>query len=210
MSSTNATSVTSAATSTNTSGSGSLPNGTNYFFGFLIAFIAFLFVFLSLGLFARRRRMRLMREFLLYGGTEDDGPGIAQTEPVLWQPAYTDARGSQWSDIMVRCSMIDTGYHNDALQPLSSSLVQREELVNEKTPAEATPPRNPLTAFLGFPPSKPRRKSPQRILVTEGMNIAVMINMPQPPEARREEDEPPECQIGTLMVPWKDADLVQT
>jgi hypothetical protein len=98
------------ATDTSTaSGTPSLPpsnnnqlaSGTNYFFGFLIAFIAFLFVFLSLGLLARRRRMRLMHDFLLYGES-DHLPTISQTEPLMWQPTYIAGDGRLWSDIMVR------------------------------------------------------------------------------------------------------------
>ncbi|CAK5265777.1 unnamed protein product [Mycena citricolor] len=44
-------------------------SGSTYYFGFLVAFLAFLFLFLSLGLLARRRRMHLMREMMLYGRT---------------------------------------------------------------------------------------------------------------------------------------------
>lgn len=91
-------------------------SGTNYFFGFLVAFIAFLFIFLSLGLLARRRRMRLMRDFMLYGPDDDGHSQIPQTEPVLWQPAYTDAKGPLWGDIMVRQSFIRR-CRADALPP---------------------------------------------------------------------------------------------
>jgi len=167
-------------------------SGTNYFFGFLVAFIAFLFIFLSLGLLARRRRTRLIREFLMYGPDEDGNPRIPQTEPVLWQPAYTDAKGARWADIM----------------PLSSSLVRRD-VVDEKTPAEEPPrpSRIPLLVYIGIMTRKPQQTAPTKIKVTEAMDIAVVINMPRPPDAPLEEDEPPECQIGTLKVPWKDESL---
>lgn len=85
-----------------TSSSNQLASGTNYFFGFLIAFIAFLFVFLSLGLLARRRRIRLMQDFLLYGPDDDHSPAISQTEPLMWEPVYADAKRPVWTDIMVR------------------------------------------------------------------------------------------------------------
>jgi len=135
--------------------------------------------------------MRLMRDFLLYGPDDSDLPNISQTEPRMWQPSYTDAKGQLWSNIM----------------PLSTSLVQRE-VVDDKTPKEVPPPRlsrNPL--FLFRRPRPP--DGPKKILVTEGMNIAVMINMPQAPEVF-EEDDRHEYQIGVLHVPWKDENLPQT
>ncbi|KAJ6593948.1 hypothetical protein B0H19DRAFT_1092990 [Mycena capillaripes] len=180
-----------------------LSPGTNYFFGFLIAFIAFLFVFLSLGLLARRRRMRLMRDFLLYGPDDSGLPNISQTEPMMWQPSYTDAKGQLWSNIMV-CSLVCEDakhYICNEPQPLSTSLVQREA-VDDKTPKEVPPPRLSRNLFFLF--RKPRPPDgPRKILVTEGMNIAVMINMPQAPEVL-EEDDRHEYQIGVLRVPWKD------
>ncbi|KAJ7901881.1 hypothetical protein B0H14DRAFT_3422557 [Mycena olivaceomarginata] len=183
------------ATDTSTaSGTPSLPpsnsqlaSGTNYFFGFLIAFIAFLFVFLSLGLLARRRRMRLMHDFLLYGES-DHLPTISQTEPLMWQPTYIAGDGRLWSDIM----------------PLSTSLVQRE-VIDDKTPAEDAP----------RPSRKPwrmntRRKGPQKIQVTEAMDIAVMIELPQAPDALEKAEGIHEYQIGMLRVPWKDENLPET
>jgi len=172
--------------------SGQLSNGTNYFFGFLIAFIAFLFVFLSLGLLARRRRMRLMADFLLYGPDSDDShlPNITQTEPSMWQPTYEEAKGKQWSAIM----------------PLSTSLVWRD-VVDEKAAEEmphAPRRRNPFVPYLGL---SPPRTLPPTIKVPEAMDIAVMINMPQAPEAL-EEDGILEYQIGMLQVPWKDESLL--
>jgi len=175
-------SETSQSPSNNGSSGGLGPSsGTNYFFGFLIAFIAFLFVFLSLGLFARRRRMRIMQEFLLYG-PDGDFPNITQTEPRMWQPQYTPAlQGQLWSEIM----------------PLSTSLVQREEI--RKIPIEEPPRPSRL-----FPPAKTRRQGPQKIQVTEAMNIAVVIELPQAPEALQEAEGIHEYQIGLLQVPWKD------
>jgi hypothetical protein len=98
------TSLPSASSSLPTPPPNQLASGANYFFGFLIAFIAFLFVFLSLGLLARRRRMRLMRDFMLYGPDDSDLPNILQTEPVMWEPLYAEAKGQLWSQIMV-CSV---------------------------------------------------------------------------------------------------------
>ncbi|KAJ7251475.1 hypothetical protein B0H12DRAFT_1324040 [Mycena haematopus] len=181
MSSTMSSTVSSTATDASETGSSppSIGSGTNYFFGFLIAFIAFLFVFLSLGLLARRRRLRIMRDFLLYG--DDDSPNITQTEPLMWQPMYTMAEGQLWSDIM----------------PLSISLVQR--VVDDKV---EEPPHPSRSRYLGFPSLK-TPNGPQKIQVTEAMNIAVMIELPQAPEAL-EEVGIHEYQIGILHVPWKD------
>ncbi|KAJ6612735.1 hypothetical protein B0H10DRAFT_2051713 [Mycena sp. CBHHK59/15] len=162
-----------------------LASGTNYFFGFLIAFIAFLFLFLSLGLLARRRRMQLQQEFLLYGSDDDLLP---QTEPLMWQPTYTEAKGQLWSAIM----------------PLSSAIHMREA-------SPPRPTRNPFVVYFGFPAMKPSRKGPRRIKasVPEALQVAVMINMPKSPEVYREDDRK-EYQIGTLQLPWKVEDFSGT
>ncbi|KAJ7045564.1 hypothetical protein C8F04DRAFT_1388180 [Mycena alexandri] len=160
-------------------------SSSSYFFGFLIAFIAFLFVFLSLGLVARRRRMRLMRDFLLYG--PDDAPDIPAAEPLMWQPSYAEAQGQLWSDIM----------------PLSTSLVQHE-VVDDKAPAEVPPPpsSNPFVTFFGFSTNPPRKPSLRKIHITEALNIAVVIEMPQ--DSPLKEAEGHEYLIGTLQAPWKE------
>jgi len=123
--------------------------------------------------------MRLMRDFLLYGSDENDPP-IPQTEPLMWQPVYAEAEGQLWSDLM----------------PLSTSLVQRE-VIDDKTPPEVPPPSRNLFV-------KTRRKRPQKIQVTEAMNIAVMIELPRAPEALEEAEGIHEYQIGILRIPWKD------
>ncbi|KAJ7691605.1 hypothetical protein B0H17DRAFT_1201022 [Mycena rosella] len=183
-----------AATGTPPPSQGTLPSSTNYFYGFLIAFLIFLISFGGLHFIARRRRARLMREFALHGG-DDGGVSVWQTEPVMWQPSYVGTKVPLWGNIM----------------PLSSTLIQHD--VIEEKAAPASPPRNPLAAFFGIPPMKPRRMDSNIVKVTEGMNIAIMINMPQAPGAppAPEEDEiPPVCEIGMLQVPWTDADLPQT
>lgn len=91
-------------------------------------------------------------------------------------------------------------------QPLSTSLVWRD-VVDEKAPEEmphAPRRRNPFVPYLGL---SPPRTLPPTIKVPEAMDIAVMINMPQAPEAL-EEDGILEYQIGMLQVPWKDESLL--
>ncbi|KAK7057127.1 hypothetical protein R3P38DRAFT_1161605 [Favolaschia claudopus] len=172
--------TTSVATNNN-----QLASGTNYFFGFLVAFIAFLFVFLSLGVLARRRRLRLMRDFLLYA--DDDSPVITQTEPLMWQPSYSPPKGTRWNEIM----------------PLSSHLVQHE-MVDKTDIQIPTSRRNPLAAYLGFSPLRTRPRPPDTVQVTDGMRIAVMVQMPQSPAALDDPDNIHEYQIGTVQVPWTD------
>ncbi|KAJ7188185.1 hypothetical protein C8R46DRAFT_1205375 [Mycena filopes] len=194
----------SSTTSVDSSSSAAVPaqptatlSSSSYFFGFLVAFIAFLMVFLSLGVIARRRRMRLMRDLLMYG---DDAPEIPNTAPLMWEPSFVEARSElcNWRDVM----------------PLSTVVVQREvvddkALVDEE-PATPTGPRNLLVKFFGFPP-KPRRKpTPKKIRITEAMNIAVMIEMPQEPATLKAEEEGHEYHIGTLRVPWTAGDLRRT
>ncbi|KAF7315618.1 Lateendosome to vacuole transport-family protein [Mycena indigotica] len=156
---------------------------SNYFVAFLIAFILFLFVFLSLGLLARRRRLRMMRDFALYG--PDDANQIPQTEPEMWEPRYLDASKPRWSNVM----------------PLSASYIRREVVEEiEKTDSEQQIPRrrwpNPLPAsLLGRKLSDDRRRKTN---VTEGLSLAVMIAMPQP------ESTEPVYDIGSLRIPWKE------
>ncbi|KAJ7783227.1 hypothetical protein B0H16DRAFT_1495996 [Mycena metata] len=163
-------------------------SSSSYFFGFLIAFIAFLFVFLSLGVVGRRRRIRLMQDFPLYG--PDDAPNIPDTEPLMWQPLYAEAQGQLWSDIM----------------PLSTCLVQREA-VDDKAPAEVPlpPSRPPFVTLFGFSTNPPRKHSLGKIHITEALDIAVVIEMPRDSAAL--EEAGPEYHIGTLQIPWKDEAL---
>ncbi|KAF7361850.1 hypothetical protein MVEN_00529500 [Mycena venus] len=123
--------------------------------------------------------------FCYMGRTTAISPNISQTEPLMWQPSYVEAKGQLWSDIM----------------PLSTSLVQRE-VIDDKTPPE--PPRPSRNPFVVLPRIKTRSKHPPKIKVTEGMNIAVMIEMPQAPETLQDAEGVPEYQIGMLRVPWKD------
>jgi len=126
--------------------------------------------------------MRLLHDFLLYG--DDDSPNITQTEPLIWQPTYTVAKGPLWNDIM----------------PLSTSLIQRT--IGGKTPFDE-PPRHTRSRYLGLPSTK-IPNGPESIRVTEAMSIAVMIELPQAPEALEEAVGIHEYQIGILHVPWKD------
>ncbi|KAJ7104445.1 hypothetical protein B0H15DRAFT_810054 [Mycena belliarum] len=168
------------------------PSSTNYFYGFLIAFLCFLICFGALHVMARRRRAILIRDFLLYGDDDSGGAKITQKEPSMWQPTYVEARAARWADIM----------------PLSTTLVQHDVLIDEKPFSPR--PRNPLVAYLGGITSK---QQPGSVIsqVTMGMNIAVMINMPCAPGRRKEgedeDDDIPEYQIGTVRVPWTDERL---
>jgi len=169
--------------------SSQLTSGTNYFFGFLIAFIAFLFVFLSLGLLARRRRMRLMHEYLLHG-PDDADLKFPQTEPEMWQPPYAEAKGQMWNDMM----------------PLAATPVRRDVVEEFPKADESDGARwhNPFVVYFGFPAAKPRRNGRRKTKVTEALNIAVMISMPQAPDSREEKGDRNEYQIGMLKVPWRD------
>ncbi|KAJ7072282.1 hypothetical protein C8F01DRAFT_238279 [Mycena amicta] len=79
------------------------------------------FVFLSLGLLARRRRTRLTREVSL--------DGAMQSEPEMWQPLYRAATKPTWSDVI----------------PLSASYIWREVVED----FQEEPPRRRL-AVLGI------------------------------------------------------------
>ncbi|KAJ7485631.1 hypothetical protein FB451DRAFT_1554500 [Mycena latifolia] len=191
-----ATSSSPTATDTSTAppggggGGGALPSSTNYFYGFLIAFLCFLLSFGALHLMARRRRARLMRDFLLYGPDDAEGGGgasrIAQEEPLLWQPSYTTAEAPRWGEIM----------------PLSTTLLTRAVPLNAEKSSTPPPPPRSLAAYLRSPFTRPHQEDPPTRTVTEALNISIMVRMPHPPETR--EEDVPEYQVGTISVPWTD------
>ncbi|KAF7376187.1 hypothetical protein MSAN_00033800 [Mycena sanguinolenta] len=82
--------------------------------------------------------------------------------------------------------------------PLSTSLIQRT--VDGKLPFDE-PPHHVRSRHLG---SAKIPKGPESVRVTEAMSIAVMIELPQAPEALEAAAGIHEYQIGILHVPWKD------
>lgn len=80
-----------------------MQRGANYFFGFLITFVALLLIFVGCGVGSRRRTAARRRAMMLNGmdGWGDGtGAGITQTEPSFWEPKFADG-GDRWDAIMV-------------------------------------------------------------------------------------------------------------
>ncbi|CAK5265748.1 unnamed protein product [Mycena citricolor] len=153
-------------------------SGSTYYFGFLVAFLAFLFLFLSLGLLARRRRMHLMREMMLYG-SDDDTRVRLMAVPVISQPLYTRLGATSG---------------RTSWRPLSASMVKRDVIDDKSPPATRT--QRGRRVRHGTPSSS--------ILVSRhGNNLAGTPVMPQPPDAA-DDPERPYFEMGVLHVPWTD------
>ncbi|KAF9269602.1 hypothetical protein L218DRAFT_1072421 [Marasmius fiardii PR-910] len=113
------------STSTSTSGQNPFPGassrGANYFFGFLITFIALLLLFIGCGIGTRRRLQRNNR--LIDFSPWDDSSGGATNliEPRLLEPRLTNLKGGEWNSWA-------------SIQPISSSLIPPSSSPREKDP----------------------------------------------------------------------------
>ncbi|ESK88603.1 hypothetical protein Moror_3101 [Moniliophthora roreri MCA 2997] len=184
------------------------PNrGANYFFGFLITFIALLLLFIGCGIGTRRRLQR--RRGLLDLGVWGDTQSViaAQEEPQFLEPKFVKFVGGTWSSI----------------QPLSTSLISfqssPESEETKKVPSRPDPPTrmpspNPI-AYHGL--SLPVWSSTARASKSEGeesprltsdlMQVAVMISMPSTSHVENispDDEQPlPEYQLGVARIPWE-------
>ena len=83
-------------------GSSSMQRGANYFFGFLITFVALLLLFVGCGVGSRRRSRR---RGLMAAADDPWGDGfspqsrVAQPEPQFWEPSFTRG-GDDWATMM--------------------------------------------------------------------------------------------------------------
>jgi hypothetical protein len=76
--------------------------GSTDFFGFLIAFVALVLVFVVCGLGSRRRFVARRRAILTSADMDPwaFAPPVHQTEPKYWEPSLVPG-GDEWSAIMV-------------------------------------------------------------------------------------------------------------
>ncbi|KAL0576395.1 hypothetical protein V5O48_005584 [Marasmius crinis-equi] len=199
------TSSSQASTATITPSSGPNTRGANYFFGFLITFVALLLLFIGCGIGTRRRLQRAGG--LLDFDAWDDSSGNSQPEPRFLEPTLTKG-GETWSSI----------------QPLSSGLVSKQNITSEKkvdsTSARPLPPirlpsTNPNAIHgLSLPLWVPQQRASKEDVTEntadgkrqdeEVMQIAVLVEMPsdQGAEAERDESQLHEYQFGVAQIPW--------
>ncbi|THV04746.1 hypothetical protein K435DRAFT_790750 [Dendrothele bispora CBS 962.96] len=183
-----------------------MSRGANYFFGFLVTFIALLLLFIGCGLGSRRRLNRRRGLFGDFGNWDSRSEvGEPVPEPELIEP-YLQKGGEIWSRI----------------QPLSTNLVPSKPpsgfLRPVPPPMVRSPSRNPAAIHgLSLPTWRPglpivtdrekKMDTKDKIDTWAGqseMQVAVMIAMPsrsRPPDADNERN-PVEYQIGVAYVPW--------
>ncbi|KAF7426235.1 hypothetical protein PC9H_008602 [Pleurotus ostreatus] len=181
---------------------GGMQKGANYFFGFLIAFIALLLVFVGCGVGTRRR-------FMMRRGVMGDWAGPAspynesapQKEP-LFVESWLEKGGDRWKN----------------MTPLSTTAIRPRP----KTPEPSITPL-PVTTLSSFRQLIPhphfpfRRHLPPSTVVKqensettpspESLAVTVMIAMPTQKsdvEHQHQEDEPlPEYSFGVAQVDWR-------
>ncbi|KAK0203743.1 hypothetical protein DFS33DRAFT_827741 [Desarmillaria ectypa] len=176
--------------------SGSMSKGANYFFGFLITFVAILFVFIGCGIATRRRYQR--RRGIIFNLDDLQAmPGLFGSpqqligeKPIMWEPWVVKHDDYSWSTI----------------QPLSASRSNKPCPKTVPRPAPIRlPSRNPTAIHgLSLPiwapaDSEKEALSPEESLPST-LQISLLISMPgQPPP-----DNPTltEYQIGVARLPW--------
>ncbi|KAK0480696.1 hypothetical protein IW261DRAFT_1563376 [Armillaria novae-zelandiae] len=189
----------SASESPTATDSGSMSKGTNYFFGFLITFVAILFVFIGCGIATRRRYQR--RRGMIFNLDDLQAmPGLFGSrqqligeKPIMWEPWAVNRNEYSWSTI----------------QPLSASRSNKPspKPIPRSAPIRL-PSRNPNAIHgLSLPTWAPADSEVEKEVpltdesVPSTLQISLLISMPSRPSP----DEPPltEYQIGVASLPWE-------
>lgn len=189
----------SASESPTATDSGSMSKGANYFFGFLITFVAILFVFIGCGIATRRRYQR--RRGIIFNLDDLQAmPGLFGSrqqligeKPIMWEPWVVNRKECSWS----------------TMQPLSAS--RSNKPCRKPIPRSAPirlPSRNPNAIHgLSLPIWAPADSEVEKEApltdesVPSTLQISLLISMPSQPSS----DEPPftEYQIGVARLPWE-------
>ncbi|KAF5369057.1 hypothetical protein D9758_002942 [Tetrapyrgos nigripes] len=181
-----------AATSTSSPSGPTSSRGANYFFGFLVTFIALLLLFIGCGVGSRRRLNRQRR--ILFGELEgwnssfqtlaEPPPEPKLLEP-LFEPCLRKTGGEIWR----------------FMQPLSAKLVTVPSTPLKRPPPPVRFPSHNPAAIHGLslpvwrhvaPTEKEDEGSPEAEI-----EIAVLIALP-----RRDEQGRHDYEIGVAHVPW--------
>ncbi|KAG7448570.1 uncharacterized protein BT62DRAFT_929656 [Guyanagaster necrorhizus] len=190
----------SAASSSASTNSGPMSNGANYFFGFLITFVAILFIFIGCGIAMRRRYQRRrgtvfnLDDLQAMPGLFGSRQQLLGEKPIMWEPWVEKHDDYSWSTI----------------QPLSASRSNRPCPKSIPRPAPIRlPSRNPTAIHgLSLPTWAPADSEIEKEVpspeesVPSTLQISVLISMPGPPSP----DNPTfiEYQIGVARLPWEE------
>ncbi|KAF4564623.1 hypothetical protein EYR40_010790 [Pleurotus pulmonarius] len=182
---------------------GGMQKGANYFFGFLIAFIALLLVFVGCGVGTRRR-------FMMRRGVMGDWAGPAslysesapQKEPMFVE-SWLEKGGDRW----------------ESMTPLSTTAIRPQPQTPEPSiaPLPVTTlstfrqliphPHLPFRRHLSPPSTVAKRESLESTPPPESLAVTVMIAMPiqkSDVEHQHQDDEPlPEYTFGVTQVDWR-------
>ncbi|KAL1691961.1 hypothetical protein GGG16DRAFT_90769 [Schizophyllum commune] len=198
-----------AASAMSSSDDGGMARGANYFFGFLITFVALLLIFVGCGVGTRHRRMRGGTGFMFDWNTPAEVP---KEEPRLYEGYLEKAQGDlAWVDVMPVSATI---LRPKADEPVSSSSSESrppprrtwlDRLRRRATPPPDVPAARP-SEDIERKARRPRTPSPPP--PDETLQITMMIAMPTPP--RPPNDTTPdeqrgldEYQLGVLQKPWR-------
>ncbi|KAJ8082970.1 hypothetical protein PM082_008830 [Marasmius tenuissimus] len=151
-------------TSTPANDNGPSNRGANYFFGFLITFVALLLIFIGCGI-GTRRRLQRNGGLLDFDSWGDEQPGSTQTEPRLLEPKLTKG-GEKW------CS----------IQPLSTSLLLKSQLSS----VEKKPDENSSSNARPLPPVRMPSSNPNAI---HGLSLPVWVSQHRETKEERNDND---------------------
>ncbi|KAF8888522.1 hypothetical protein BD779DRAFT_1800155 [Infundibulicybe gibba] len=228
-------SPTTLADTTQTASTGTSPatqRGANYFFGFLITFVALLLIFVGCGVSSRRRFAARRRAVLAAAAARPADDGKPRVWDV-WVPpekaAHLWERGPDWDKITplaARTVHLDAIKAAEAAAASSSTLFLPESVVGTRapTPVLVEPPLISLDLLVpewvlrrremraaGLLDGKGRKKGKKGKEVKETrMQVTVLVAMPAPRQVQaqkhekaEEEEGPGHVEIGVASVPWR-------
>ncbi len=205
----------SASESPTPTDSGSMSKGANYFFGFLITFVAILFVFIGCGIATRRRYQR--RRGIIFNLDDLQAmPGLFGSrqqligeKPIMWEPWVVKRNDYSWSMMQVSNSPNIFQKIINNSQPLSASRSNKPCLKSIPRSAPIRlPSRNPTAIHgLSLPTWAPADSEVEKEAplpdesVPSTLQISLLISMPNQPSP----DKPSftEYQIGVARLPWE-------
>ncbi|KAL1739648.1 hypothetical protein HDZ31DRAFT_68725 [Schizophyllum fasciatum] len=206
-----ATSASAASAMSSDSGDG-MARGANYFFGFLITFVALLLIFVGCGVGTRHRRMRGASGFMFDWNAPSEAP---KREPRMYEGYLEKAQGElAWVDVMPISATILRTRADEPAAPSSSGRPEParrrwlDRLLRRPAPPSEAAPARPSADVEGKA-RRPRPPSPSPPPPPdETLQITMMIAMPTPP--RPPHDTTPddergldEYQLGVLQKPWR-------
>ncbi|TFK73355.1 hypothetical protein BDN72DRAFT_956562 [Pluteus cervinus] len=188
-------------------GNSSMQRGANYFFGFLITFVALLLLFVGCGIGSRRRSRR---RGLMASADDPWGDGftpqsrVTQPEPDFWEPSFTKG-GDDWGTMMplsmTTISQLAVAPSDTTLNPSNSRTSHRHRFL----PSFSYHPWLSSPRQTDSDPGKPTVVMVEQPPVPQTLQVSMMIAMPSMhryPNDRQEDPPPVEYQLGIVQLPW--------